>query len=266
MSPDAIAEGWFDAHVFLQRFAVRSRADIRPEAWAHSHGIEIVEADLDGAAAQLIRLGDLVQIVLPSKMHDNGARRFGVMHELDHFLKQHPSPSPTMMCTPKHARRGDDASHAHEMHANAFAGAGLLPHFLLRKSCEVSPVSLDVPWRIAKEYDVSILTSTIRFTELSSERCAAVFSRRGAIEWVVRSRTCTRDIQRGKRLDRTSVAWDFYMTGRLDDREQLVPASAWFDTSADVEIIEHSICSREHGTVLSLLWVPDAVGPRLGML
>lgn len=265
MAPDPIAEGWFDAHVFLQRFAVRSRADIRPEAWAHSYGIEIVEAELDGAAAQLVRLGDRARIVLPSKMKDNGARRFSIMHELDHFLKQHPSPSPTMMCTPKHARRCDDAGHAHEMHANAYSGAALLPHYLLRKYCEVSPVSLNVPWWMAKEYDVSILTSTIRFTELSSERCAAVFSRRGAIEWVVRSSTCTREIQRGKRLDRTSVAWDFYMTGKLDDREQLVPASAWFDTRKDVEIIEHSTCSPKHGTVLSLLWVPDAVGPALGM-
>ena len=254
-----------DAHLFLRRFAVCSREDIRPEAWAHSYGVEIIEADLDGAAAQLIRLGDVVQIVLPSTMRDNGPRRFGIVHELDHYLKQHPSPTPTMMCTPKQARRGDEVGHVHEMHANAFSGAVLLPHYLLRKRCEVSPVSLDVPWWIAKEYDVSILTSAIRFAELSSERCAAVFSRRGLVEWVVPSPTFTRVIKRGKRLDRSSVAWDFYRTGKLDEREQPVPASAWFDTSAHVDIVEHSICSREHGTVLSLLWVPDAVGARLGM-
>jgi hypothetical protein len=245
---------------------VRSREDILPEQWAHSYGIEIVEAPLDGAAAQLIRIADIVQIVLPERITDYCARRFAIMHELYHCLKRHPSPSATMMCKPKWTRRADDGLHDFETGSNAFAGAVLLPEFLLRRRCEVSPVSLDVPWQIAKEYDVSILTSAIRFAELTSERCAAVFSRNGQIEWSATSPTFTRGIKKGARLCRESVAFDFYATGRLDDREQPVPASAWFDTTADVDIIEHSVCSPAHGTVLSLLWVPESVGPRLGML
>lgn len=265
MENPVIAQARFDAHWFLRRFAVRSRDDIRPEPWAHSYGIEIIEADVDGASAQLIRLDDLVQIVLPARVTDYGARRFAIMHELYHYLKRHPSPSLTMMCKPKWTRRSGDAMNAHEIGSNAFAGAALLPDFLLRKRCEISPVSLDVPWRIAREYDVSILTSARRFAELSSERCAAVFSERGRVTWVSTSPTFTRKIEKGKRLDRDSVAWDFYATGKLDEREQLVRAGAWFDTTANVDIIEHSTCSPAHGTVLSMLWVPDAVGARLGM-
>ncbi len=264
MQRDVITEGWFDARAFLRRFDVRSREDILPEPWADSYGIEIVEAPLDGAAAQLIRLADLVQIVIPERITDNGVRRFAIIHELYHYLKRHPSPSPTMMCRPKWMRRGDDAFHL-ELGSNAFAGAVLLPEFLLRKRCEVSPVSLDVPWRIAKEYDVSILTSAIRFAELASERCAAVFSKNGVVEWAAESPSFTRRIRKGTRLDRSSVAWDFHTKGRLDEREQPVPATAWFNTTADVDIIEHSTCSPQHGTVLSLLWVPEAVGARLGM-
>ena len=104
---DVIADAWVDARRFLSRFAVRSREDIRPEAWADSYGIKIIEADLDGAAAQLIRIGDVVQIVLPTRIQDYCARRFAIMHELYHFLKRHPSPSPTMMCKPKWMRRGE---------------------------------------------------------------------------------------------------------------------------------------------------------------
>lgn len=40
---------------------------------------------------------------------------------------------------------------------------------------------------------------------------------------------------------------------------------ARLDTAHDVEIIEHSICSREMGTVLSMLWVPERAAPKLGM-
>ena len=188
-------------------------------------------------------LADLVQIVLPERVTDNGARRFAIVHELYHYLKRHPSPSPTMMCQPKWTRRGDDALHACEVGSNAFAGAVLLPEFLLRKRCEVSPVSLDVPWQIAREYDVSILTSAIRFAELTSERCAAVLSKRGNVVWAAASPTFTREIEKGKRIDRESVAWDYYATGKLDDREQPVPASAWFDTGA----------SRRHRGALDLL-------------
>src|SRR5262245_8687240 len=156
MQRDVIAAACFDACAFLRRFGVRSRGDILPEAWADSYGIEIVEAALDGAAAQLIRLAGLVQIVLPERITDYCARRFAIVHELYHYLKRHPSPSPTMMCKPKWMRRSADGLHMFEIGSNAFAGAVLLPEFLLRKRCEVSPVSLSVPWQIAKDYDVSL--------------------------------------------------------------------------------------------------------------
>ena len=262
---DTKAEARHDAVRMQQRYGVRSPADIRVEAWAHDHGIEIIEADLDGASAQLIRVGDVVQIVLPMRVIKTCVRRFSLAHELYHFLKKHPSLTPTMMCIPKALRRRDEDLRLHEVGSNAFAGAVLLPEFLLRKRCEVSPVTLDVPVSIAKEYDVSLLASAIRFVELSSERCAAVLSCRGQVEWAAASATFSKPITRGKRLKRASVAWEYHATGKLDEREQLVPASAWLDTTANVDIFEHSTCSPEHGTVLSLLWAPEQVGPQLGM-
>src|SRR5690606_33333009 len=143
----------------------------------------------------------------PESLTDAGTRRFSMMHELYHLLKKHPSPSPTMLCKPKWMRRSDVGAHLPEVGSNAFAGAALLPEFLLRRCCEVSPVSLDVPYRIAKEYEVSILTSAIRFTELTSERCAAVFSKNGIVEWAATSPTFTYAITKGTRLARESVAW-----------------------------------------------------------
>ncbi len=121
---DVIADAWRDAHLLLRRFAVKSREDVLPEPWAASYGIKIIEADLDGAAAQLIRIGDVVKIVLPTRIQDYCARRFAIMHELYHFLKRHPSPSPTMMCKPKWMRRGEDHKlHVFEIGSNAFSGA-----------------------------------------------------------------------------------------------------------------------------------------------
>jgi Zn-dependent peptidase ImmA (M78 family) len=262
---EAIAQGYLDAYWFLRQYDVKTREDIRPEAWAYDLGIDIIETELDGASAQLIRLADLVQIVLPTRITDYCARRFAIVHELYHYLKKHPSLSPRMMCKPKWSRDGERKLHVFEIGSNAFGGAVLLPEFMLRKRCEISPVSLDVPWQIAKEFDVSILASARRFVELSSERCAAVFSKDGVVQWATRSPTFTRKIKEGRRLHRDSVAWDFHASGKLDERDQPVPAPAWFDTSANVDIIEHSTCRPDYGTVLSLLWVPEAVGAQLGM-
>ena len=262
---EAITQGWFDAGWFLREYGVKTRDDIRPEAWAYDLGIEIVEADLDGASAQLIRLGDLVQIVLSERITESGARRFAIAHEIYHFLKKHPSLAATMMCKPKWVRSSSKEPCAYEIGSNAFGSAVLLPDFLLRKRCEVSPVSLDVPWQITKEYDVSILASARRFVELSSERCAAVFAKDGVVQWSTRSATFTRKIRDGRRLHRDSIAWDFHATGKLDEREQPVPARAWFGTTSNEDIIEHATCRPDYGTVLSLLWVPDAVGARVGM-
>lgn len=268
MLSEAIDDARKSARALHRRFGVQAPEHVQIEAWAQSYGIELVEAQLDGAAAQLVRLRDRVRIVLPERITDRGARRFSIAHELYHFIKKHPSPTPTMMCTPRAFRQDDTTMHTFEIGANAFSAESLLPDFLLRNRCEVSPVNLEIPWSIARQFDVSILTAAIRFAELSSERCAAVLSAKGAVRWVAPSETFTRSIARrmkGRRIDRNSIAWDFFDRKKLDDRAQPVPADAWLETGAEVEIIEHSICSHEHGTVLSMLWVPDSVGPRLGM-
>jgi hypothetical protein len=265
MSDDVVRVARASAREMLRRFGVERAEHIHVEAWATKHRIDLVEAPLDGAKAQLVRVGDRAEIVLPEGITERGTRRFSIAHELFHYVMKHPSPTPTMMCTPKGLRRNDRTSHTYEIGANAFAGELLLPEFLLRSRCEVSPVSLDLVRSIALEFEMSNLASAIRFAELSSERCAAVFAKDGEVLWAAPSATFAALIPRGKRLDRDSVAWDFFARRTLDERAQFVPADAWIDTSADVEIIEHSTCSHEHGTTLSMLWIPEAVAPRLGM-
>ncbi len=265
MVAEEVEEARRHARRLHHKFGVTSREHLNVEAWVQSFGIELVEARLDGAAAQLVRVRDQVQIVLPEGQAERGTTRFSIAHEFCHCVRKHSSPSTSMMCTPRAFRLDDEKMKIIEIAANAFAGELLLPTFLLRKLCETSPVCLDIPWRIAKDYDVSILSAAIRFAELTSERCAAVFSRGNEVVWAARSATFAARIPRRKLLDRQSVAWDFFAGRRLDDRAQFVPADAWLDTTESVDIVEHSLASHEHGTVLSLLWVPEVVAARLDM-
>ena len=253
------------ARALLRRFGVMAPEHVNIEVFAARLGASVIVGPLEGAVAQLVRVGDHVHIVVSDRVTDPCVTRFCIAHELGHFVLGHPSPDPSELCGRRRSRRGSDDVRDFEAEANAFAGELLIPFHLVRKLCEVSPVSLEVPWRLAKTFNVSILTGTIQFAEFSSERCAAVFSANCEVQWMAPSPTFTREIPRGKRLDRDSVAWDFFENGVLDVSAQHVPADAWLETSSEVDIVEHSIASVEHATVLSLLWIPDAAAVRLGL-
>jgi Zn-dependent peptidase ImmA (M78 family) len=279
MREDGIRDARRAARGLLHRCGVRAAEHLVLESIAKAVGVDLVEAPLVGAKASLVRTPARAQIVLSDRVTDPCARRFSVGHELGHFLLRHPSRPPDELCKraePKPSAREREAARDLEAEANAFAAELLMPESLLRARCEVSPVCLDVPWQIAREFQVSILASAIRFAELSSERCAAVFSEPcdgragapvpgGVVRWVAPSATFTRAIERGRRIDRQSIAWDYFAGREASDTPTRVPADAWLDTSADLEIVEHSITSPELGTVLTMLWVPEAAAGRLRM-
>ncbi|HEX5058140.1 MAG TPA: ImmA/IrrE family metallo-endopeptidase [Kofleriaceae bacterium] len=251
------------ARALSRRFGVTAPEHINIEVFAARLGATVTVGPLEGAIAQLVRVGSHVHIVVSERVTDDCAIRFSIAHELGHFVLGHPSRPPSELCGGVRPRAGASDARNYELEANAFAGELLMPSHLLQRWCEVSPVSMEIPRRIAREYNVSILASAIQFAELSSERCAAVFSARREVVWSASSATFEREIPRGRRIDPHSVAWDFYVRGELDDCAQPVPADAWLDTSIEVDIVEHSIASPQHGTVLSLLWIPERSASRL---
>lgn len=236
------------------RFGVREPEHLRIEAFAEALGVRVFEARLEGAGCQLIRQHTRGTIVVPDHM-DRLYRRFGVAHELGHFVLRHPIAE----VMPSHHHRPE---RDYELEANAFASELLMPEHMIRGAFELSRVDLETPREIAARFDVSLLASSIRFTELASERCAAVFSSAGRVQWVRASASLIERIPQ-RTLARSSLAYAFFERGVLVDRPTEVPAEAWFDTAAPVSIVEHSTCSAEFATVLSMLWVPPGIAPLL---
>lgn len=264
MRQAGIVEARRVARELVHRLGIAAPEHIRIEAIARRLGARVVEAPLDGAQAQLIRTTKGVLIMVSDRITELQPRRFSIAHELGHLVLKHPTTSPHMLSKQPRTSRSDQRDY--EAEANAFASELLLPYSLVGERCNARPVSLDLPWGLAREFTVSILTSTRRVAELSPERCVAVFSKDGQVLWTQASASFTADIASGQRIDPGSVAWEFFKHGRLDERAQPVPADAWLDTSAEVDLIEHSTASYEHRTVLSMLWVPENVAAPLGML
>lgn len=263
MSELGVRKARHAARALSRRCGVTAPEHINIEVFAARLGATVIVGPLEGAVAQLVRVGSDVHIIVSERVTDRCAVRFSIAHELGHFMLGHPSRPPSELCSGVRARQSAPDERNYELEANAFAGELLMPAHLVQRTCEVSPVSMAIPRQIARAYNVSILASAIRFAELASERCAAVFSSRREVVWSAPSATFKRDIPRGKRIDPESVAWDFFAKGTLDDRAQPVPADAWLDTDAEVDIVEHSIASPQHGTVLSLLWIPEAAARSL---
>ncbi len=224
-------------------------------------GLRIVEGPLDGADSQMIRTPSELTIIASSRI-EASARKFAIAHELGHLVLEHPLLPPHRIGGP--ARRTPEHVRDYEAEANAFASELTMPYSLVHAWCEASPVTLDIAWRIKNTFGTSILAAAIRVTELSLDRCAAVFSRRRRVIWCAESATFT-PIARGRAIRPGSIACGFWDHGEIDEAARYVPAGAWFDTLSDVAIVEHATVSHEFGTALSMLWVPEHVAAPLGM-
>lgn len=261
-----------EARRLLHDAGVTAPEHIDVEVMARARGAEIVYGPLHGATARVVRVGTkrAARIRVSDRVTDPAVRRFSIAHELGHVVLGHelpdvPDPRDPAAFVARVCERVQRDGVDVEAEANVFAAEVLMPDRFARRRCEVSPVTLAPVHAIAAQFQTSLCASAIRFVELTSERCAAVYSERGAVTWAVHSPTFAATIARRTQLHRMSVAYDYFHGRAIDDRAQPVPADAWLDTMSDVEIIEHSTALPELGAVLSLLWVPETVAHSLGM-
>lgn len=238
----------------LRRFGLESECPVPVEDIAHALGIEIVQGELEGALASFTRVGRHARIRVSDAHVDPGQLRFSIAHELGHVVLGHSA--------------GGLAEHEHgevdsllETEADAFAAELLLPAPAARSRCEVSPVDLDVIDRVAAHFGVTIVAAAIRFAELTSERCAVVYSQQRRVRWVVPSASFWPEIRRGQQLMPWSVADGYFARGTASRACESVDATAWVSgrhVERVVEIYEHSRRLDYVDAVLSLIWIPES--------
>ena len=246
-----------EAQALLKRFRIRDATDLDVVAIANLFRLRVAQGELSGAAARLARAGRFGTIRLNPAIAEVGAQRFSTAHELGHCVLGHASPEVRALCEAPHERPDGET----EPQANAYAAELLMPEPMLRRRCEVSPVSLEPARAIACEFKVSLMAAALRFVELTSERCALVFARDRRVVWACRSDSFAPVIERGRRLDAQSVAVDWFGKQRVSDGCQPVPGDAWIDhrAAADVEVWEEAAPVPAMDGVMSLVWIPESV-------
>ena len=138
---------------------------------------------------------------------------------------------------------------------------GVASEPMVKPYCAVPYVTLAPAREIAEEFITSVLASAMRFTEISTERCAVAYSMLGRVQWLKRSATFPDFIPHGRRLDPTSAAFDYHQRGKLDGAARMLSGDAWLPRtridSANVQIVEQSAVIAELGAVFTMLWIPS---------
>ena len=252
----------------LRRFGVECLRHVNVEGFAARLNIDIMEAPLDGASAQLVVRKDRASIVLSERLTDPIERRCAIAHELGHYVLKHPSSPVSELCTSRvRSCRSDHRDIEDE--ANGFAMRLLTPENIVRTVHLAKPMTLWPVAQLAKLCGILIESSAIRIIESTERVCAAVLSDRDGIRWIAPAegfaRAFGKSTAKGMRFNRNSLAGRYLDEGVVSEDPQLVPAATWLDVFDEAPILEHSLPGSEPGTVLTMLWVshrdvePDAL-------
>jgi hypothetical protein len=243
-------------HVFT-RLGVTDPGDIDLDAIAADLNAEVVFEDLDGATARVIQIGDRARIIVSTRILDVGSIRFSIAHEIGHLLCKHyigPSAAVERLCSPLH---GDGK--ATEREADVFAAELLMPRPLVTRWCTVPPRTFEPVRAIASAFGTSVLASTMRFVELTPERCAVVYTKHGRVLWAKKSPSASAWWIPKRAVAAGSAAFDYFENGAIDEASRTLPAATWLARKAehgDAELLEHATAVAGAGAVFSLLWMP----------
>jgi hypothetical protein len=233
------------------------------EKLAELLGAELVYGDLDGAKARVVQIGDRARIIIAKRIVGVGAIRFCIAHEIGHLLLKHYAQGDALGRAFKRQRTCEPlASGTDEIERDAcvFATELLMPATLAAPMCQVAPVSFDPVRAIASAFATSMQASTMRFVELTAERCAVVYMQRGRVVWAKKSAGFTAWIPDGRAVAPNSAASDYFDGGDLE-ASRMLPAATWFPReklAKDAAVYEHMTAIPEQAAAFSLLWLPRA--------
>ncbi len=241
-----------EASKIIENYGISSSEHIRLKDIAFDLGVNVIEGELKGAAASLVKIGKHATIRVSNDNFYEYRNRFSIAHELGHFVLNH-GISIQRVCSDEDMLTWYKKSE--ETEANFFAGELILPKSLIENRCDVAEVDFRPIIQLAKKFRASLTATAIRFVRFCPEICAVVFSKDARVKWFYRSEDWWPFIQIGSKLDDRTVAYSFFKGKTLPDDPIEVDADAWVEGDGLDEIVEHSVSSKNLNFVLSILWI-----------
>ncbi len=239
-------------------YGFNSPQELVLEDLAFANGVVVLESNLDGAEARLIRNDSHGIIRVNNQITQPGRKRFAIAHELGHWFL-HARLSQIVACTSDDMIAKYKASPP-EIEANYVASELLMPSFIFQEKIQSEEPSLRLIEHLASEFGTTLTATAVRYVEQRDDYCAVVFSEDGKIRWWRVSDSFDRGtwIESGTPLANRTVASSLHRGDGASAHAQPVDLDAWI-SKIDLDcqtIMEHSMMLGRTGQIMSLLWLP----------
>jgi len=200
-------------------------------------------------------------ILVRDSINESGRKAFTVAHEIAHFvLPGHDQAD--LVCTADDIDNWAEEDKQLEREADEFAAELLMPVSLVQPTIKSERPSLRLIEHIAHATGASISAAGRRYCDLTSERCAFVWSCRGAISWARCSEEFGHKLYRGKEILPGTYAFDCFHRDDVPRNPQPVKADLWLSESRLIPgttLQEESRFLRWYESAISLLWIDKRI-------
>jgi hypothetical protein len=192
-------------------------------------------------------------------IRSEGRKLFTIAHEIGHFvLPGHED----AICGPKDIENWGATGSGREKQADQFAAELLVPSLVFKSFVARSKPSLATIEEIATDTLASLSASGWRYCDLTSERCAIVWSSSGRVVWAKRSDEFLFGIPKGKWIEKGTYAQDCFQNETVPSEPKPVPAELWLrpnNLQGGAIIWEESRLLPNFNSVITLLWIKERV-------
>jgi hypothetical protein len=225
--------------------------------------LEVREVSASGFDGALVRPKNLPigTILLRDSIRESGRKAFTIAHEIGHFvLPGHEHAE--LVCKAEDIGNWSDETRTLEREADEFAAELLMPLTVVQPIVSAAGPSLTLIENIATFTKSSLSAAAWRYCDVTSERCAIVWSTRGVVAWSKRSPEFGYWISKGVQVNRGTFAFDCFACEPVPDNPETVEAALWIESSKllpEAKLQEQSKFLRFYESVISLLWIDKPI-------
>lgn len=243
------------AKSLLKKLAIDS-LPIDPYEISERLEVFVKEDDCEGYTGMILLVDGQALISIKSSIREQSRKRFTVAHELGHYsIPEHLAGRTFFKCTDKDLDTFDKKG-SKESEANEFAAELLMPEEFFRERIRLKDLGYDLIEELAAEFETSLTATGIRFVKLSSDY-ALVCCENCRIKWFFKGVEFPFYLRSEGKLDKESMAIEFFKGRELPKTFETVPAYAWLDDYKirdDLEIQELSIPLPYYNQVLTFIY------------
>lgn len=255
MSDDPGQMARLAARRVLKSLNIETLDEIDVDEIALFHRLFVIEGDVQGAEGRSVTHEGAGIIRIRADITQAERRRFIIAHELGHCIL-HKTGS-VKACSERDLFSYEEGNH--EAEANWFASELLMPGRLFAAHCDAPQPNFTAVKRIAALCHTTLTATSIRFAQMTAERCCVVWSEKGKVKWAIRSPDFPTWVERDRTLSPFSHAADVFAGKSVPIGFQRVPQTAWLDRRVlgGCDVFEETLAFARLGAALTMLWLPQ---------